>query len=149
MWRHLLLCFLPIKSLSDFSCGLKVLYKTELISYETESWIIIVPSCVQRWPAQFLLCDFSFSRKSCAYCHQSHSETSQWHEVSHKALLSAGSKIIFVFQSRKLFSGRIFTNMGQLLRLLSCKLLHTNEGISLLPIYWYIFYYMRVADAID
>jgi hypothetical protein len=37
------------------------------------------------------------------------------------------------------FSGRIFTDMGQLLRLLSCKLLHMCEGTNVLPAHQHIF----------
>jgi hypothetical protein len=97
------LCLLPTKPPSDFSCGLKVSHKALLISYEVESTIINVPSHGQSQPVQFPLCEFSILRESCAYCRQSHGQISQWHEVSHKALLSVGSQISSVFPPHKLF----------------------------------------------
>jgi hypothetical protein len=97
------LCLLSVKPPSDFSCSLKVLHKALLISYEVESTIIIMLSHGQSWPVQFLSCEVSILHESCAYCWQSHDQISQRHEVLHKALLSVGSQIKFVFPPHKVF----------------------------------------------
>jgi hypothetical protein len=131
------LCLLPIKLPPDFSCGLKVSHKALLISYEVELTIIIMLSHGQSWPVQFLSCEFSVLRESCAYCRQSHGQISQRHKVSHKALLSVGSQISFIFPPHKLFFRMHIYQHGSV-GLLSCKLLHTREGTNVLLVYLYI-----------
>jgi hypothetical protein len=93
------------KAPSDFSCGLKVSHKALLISYEVGSTIVIMLSHGQSRPVQFPLCELSILRESCTYCRQSHGQISQQYEVSHKALLSVGNQISFIFPPHKLFTG--------------------------------------------
>jgi len=74
----------------------------------------------------------------------------QWHEVSHIALLSVRNENSLVFPPHKLFSGSIFTNMGQLYRQLPCKLLHicesTHEKAHSISEH---FEYMKIADTTE
>jgi hypothetical protein len=80
-----------------------------------------------------------------AYCRQSYRQISQQHEESHKALLSVGSQISFVFPP----PGRIFTDMGHLLRLFILQAIaHARRHQRITGISAY-FDYMRVADTID
>jgi predicted neutral ceramidase superfamily lipid hydrolase len=103
IWQQFPLCLLKIKSPSDFSCSLEVSQKVLLVSYEVESTVIIMPSHGQSQPIQFASCEFFILCQSCACCRQIHSQILQWCEVSHKALLSVGSEISFVFPQHKLF----------------------------------------------
>jgi hypothetical protein len=57
------------------------------------------------------------------------------HHTKHYSLLAV--KSVSFSHHINLFSGCVFTDMGQLLRLLSHKLLHTHEDTSVLPVYWH------------
>jgi hypothetical protein len=143
------LCLLPIKLPSDFSCGLKVSHKALLISYEVESTVIIVLSHSQSQPVQFPSCGCSILHKSCDYCRQSHGHISQWHEVSHKALLSVGSQISFVFPPHKLFFRTHIHRHGSDVKTVILQAIAQawrHQHITGILAY---FGYMRVADTID
>jgi hypothetical protein len=73
----------------------------------------------------------------CAYCRQSHGQILQQHEVSHKALLSVGSQISFFSHHINCFSGRIFTDMDQLLIASYCICAMCKVSNILLA-YWHI-----------
>jgi hypothetical protein len=94
---------LPVKPLSGFSCGLEVSHKALLISYETESAIIIVPPHGQSQPVQFPLCELSSLLESCASADKAMVRFCINMKVSHKTLLSIGSQIRFVLQPHRLF----------------------------------------------
>jgi hypothetical protein len=136
--KHMPLCLLPIKSPPDFSCSLKVSHKALLISYEVKSTIIIVPSHGQNCLYNFCHVNFLFYAsfvltankatvifRSGMNCHKKHYSLLAVKSVSFSHHINS-------------FSGRIFTNLGQLLRLLTCKLLHTHEGTDVLPVYRHI-----------
>jgi hypothetical protein len=113
------LCLLPIKPLSDFSYGgLKVSHKALLISYDVKSTIIIVPSHVQSRPVLFPSCEFSNAslvlttdKATVRFCSGMKCHTNYYF------LLAV--KLVLFSHHINCFSECIFTNMGQLLRLLS------------------------------
>jgi hypothetical protein len=127
-----------IKRPSDFSCGLKVSHKVFLISYEVEQQS---SSCRHMVRASL----YNFRCVNCIF-HVSPVLTSDKATVrfcsgmkchtKHYSLLAV--KSVSFSHHINCFSGRIFTVMGELLRLLSCKLLHMREGTNVLPVYQHI-----------
>jgi hypothetical protein len=141
------LCLLPIKSPSDFSCGLKVSHKPK--SFLT-MWNQQSPSCCHMVRAglyNFRHVNFLFYASLVLTADKA---TVRFHRgmkchTKHYSL-SAIKSVSFSHHINR-SSGHIFTDMGHLLRLLSCKVLHMHKGTDVLPVYRAYFDYMRVAGS--
>jgi hypothetical protein len=123
IWQHVPLCLLPIKPPSDFSCGLKVSHKA--LSHFLRSQINNHHRAITQseQPVQFPLCEFLLNASLVLTTNKA---TVRFHSsvkchTKHYSLLAV--KSVSFFRHINCFSGCIFTDMGQLLRLLACKLL--------------------------
>jgi hypothetical protein len=136
LWWHMPLYLLLIKLPSNFSCSLKVLHEALLSSYVVRS---LSSSCCHMVRADlYNFCCLNF--------------------LFYMSLVLTADKVMVIFHSGmkcrtkhysllevkfpyshhiNCFSGRVFTDMRQLLRLLSGKLLHTCKDCNILLVYWH------------
>jgi hypothetical protein len=129
------LCLRLIKPPSNFTWGLKVscrAYNSFFINWNKQS-----SSCHHTEPGSIISVTWIFYFTQVLLPTKPQSDFAVAVNVTQSLTLLAVKSVLFSHHIN-CFSGCMFTSIAQLLRLLSCKLLHTCKGTIILLVCWHI-----------